>query len=226
MHKIENTAQNHRSDTEPVRPTGKLARTRHKLVRAVRDEIAENGGFSAERVALRAGTSTPTFYNHFATKDDALAAAYEQMMLGVVDMAQRKCQIERLLDEGLQVLVADWVLMTGAFFRENVRLSRLAQAAIDRSKTMRDLFREHEARTIEVYRRFIELGQAACAIRQGDPDAMASTLTITAQSWHHQLVQNVEAGDELHRELTGMIVAMLQPPAEMPNPLNLKESHP
>ena len=55
---------------------------------------------------------------------------------------------------------------------------------------------------------------------------MASTLTITAQSWHHQLVQNVAAGDELHRELTGMIVAMLQPPAEMPNPLNLEETHP
>ena len=226
MQKIDNIPQTDNSVTEAVRPTGKLARTRHKLVQAVREEIAENGGFSAERVALRAGTSTPTFYNHFATKDDALAAAYEQMMVGVVDMAQRKCQIERLLDEGLQVLVADWVLMTGAFFRENVRLSRLAQAAIDRSKTMRDLFRDHEARTIEVYRRFIELGQAACAIRQGNPDAMASALTITAQSWHHQLVQNIEAGDELHRELTGMIVAMLQPPADMPHPLNLEESHP
>ena len=225
MQKIVNIPQTDNSDTGSERPTGKLARTRNKLVRAVREEIAEHGGFSAERVALRAGTSTPTFYNHFATKDDALAAAYEQMMLGVVELAQRKCQIERLLDEGLQTLVADWVLMTGAFFRENVRLSRLAQAAIDRSKTMRDLFRDHEARTIEVYRRFIELGQAACAIRQGNPDAMASVLTITAQSWHHQLVQNVEAGDDLHRELTGMIVGMLQPSVDMPHQLKLEENH-
>ena len=202
------------SASESPQAAGKLARTRHKLVWAVYNEIAETGEFNARRVALRAGTSTPTFYNHFPTKDDALAAAYEQMMVGVVDLARRKCQIERLLDEGLEPLVADWVLMSGAFFRENVRLGRLAQAAMDRSKAMRDLFRRHEAEVIEIYRRFIELGQAASVIRRGNPASMASVLTITVQSWHHQLVQNLQPGDELHRELAGMIVRMLQPQLE------------
>lgn len=196
---------------QPDQPAGKLARTRHKLVQAVHNEIAATGDFSAQRVALRAGTSTPTFYNHFATKDDALAAAYEQMMQGVVTLARRKCQIERLLEIGLPALVAEWVLMTGTFFHEHAALSRLAQAAMSRSKVMRDLFRDHEAEAIEVYRRFIELGQAAQAIRPGDAQAMASVLTITAQSWHHQRVQNITPQDPLHQELSRMIVHLLQP---------------
>jgi hypothetical protein len=64
---------------------------------------------------------------------------------------------------------------------------------------------------MEHYRRFIELGQAAKAIRDGDQQSMAQMLTIFAESWHHSLVQNLKPGDALHEELTQSLVRMLTP---------------
>ena len=191
--------------------TGKLQRTRQKLVHAIREEIAVSGRFSAETVTQRAGSSTATFYNHFATKDDALTAAYEQLMGELVEMVNEKCHIERLLDIGLRELVDSWVLRSAEFFCLNAPLFRVAQAAIERSKPMRDVFRQHEATVIEMYRRFIERGQAASLIRPGDPEAMAQMITVVSESWTHPLVQRLEPGSALHQELTESVVRMLSP---------------
>ena len=190
---------------------GKIERTRQKLVNAVRDEVNSSGDFNAELIAHRASISPATFYNHFATKDQALLAAYENVMDSLVDLVASRCRIEKLLDEGMHNFMENWVLSTAAFFSENVALFRLAQAAFGRSKDMRTLFREHEAAVMEHYRRFIELGQAAKAIRDGDQQSMAQMLTIFAESWHHSLVQNLKPGDALHEELTQSLVRMLTP---------------
>ncbi|MEM1437051.1 MAG: TetR/AcrR family transcriptional regulator [Pseudomonadota bacterium] len=190
---------------------GKLERTRLKLLDAVRNEIAESGRFTAERVASRAGSSTPTFYNHFANKDAALTAAYELLMGDLVQTVAQKCRIEVLLDKGLRELAAWWIETTAAFFRQNAPLFRLAQAAIKESKPMRAVFRAHEEEIIQLYLRFIERGQAAQLIRRGDARAMAEVLTITAQSWNHPLVQRLQPGSALHHELIETVVRMLQP---------------
>ena len=197
--------------TDPVPVAGKIERTRLKLVNAVRDEVKSSGDFNAEQVARRAGISPATFYNHFATKDQALIAAYENMMDNLVDLVANRCRIEKLLDQGMHDFMAEWVLSTTGFFSENASLFRLAQAAFGRSKDMRTLFREHEAAVIEHHRRFIELGQAARAIRQGNQLSMAQMLTVFSESWHHSLVQNLKAGDALHEELTRSLVRMLTP---------------
>ena len=65
---------------------GKIERTRQKLVNAVRDEVNSSGDFNAELIAHRASISPATFYNHFATKDQALLAAYENVMDSLVDL--------------------------------------------------------------------------------------------------------------------------------------------
>ncbi len=197
--------------TELKPASDKIRRTRLKLVGAVRDEVNSNGDFSAELVAHRASISPATFYNHFTTKDQALLAAYENMMDGLVDLVANQCRIEKLLDLGMHQFMANWVLDTAAFFSENAALFRLAQAAFSRSKEMRNLFREHETTVMEHHRRFIELGQAAKAIRPGDQHSMAQMLTIFAESWHHSLVQNLKPGDALHEELTSSLVRMLAP---------------
>ncbi len=190
---------------------GKTQRTRHKLVDAIREEIAATGSFSAESVAGRAGIATATFYNHFATKDEALSAAYEQLMGDVVAMVRAQCEIEKLLDLGLNAVVASWVLDTATFFKYNDALFRMAQAAIERSKRMRDLFREHEVLVIRCYQCFIERGQAASLICAGDPAVMAQVLTVVSESWNHPLVQRIEAGGEFHKALSSVVTGLLRP---------------
>ncbi|MDJ0879331.1 MAG: TetR/AcrR family transcriptional regulator [Halieaceae bacterium] len=189
----------------------KLERTRQKLVAGIRAEVADAGNFNADRVAARAGTSPATFYNHFATKDDALVAAYEALMAELADSVAADCRIERLLDQGLDDFALNWLQSSAAFFADNAALFRLAQAAIERSRELRELFRRYEDSIIGTYRRFIELGQAANLIRQGDALAMAQTLAVVSEGWFHPLVQKLEPGSPLHREMAGSLARALSP---------------
>jgi AcrR family transcriptional regulator len=190
---------------------GKVQRTRQKLINAIREEVAETGSFSAELIARRAGISMATFYNHFTTKDDALISAYEQLMGDLVELVEDKCRIDTLLDAGLRQLIESWVAHSAIFFRHNASLFRLAQVAIERSKTMRNLFREHEMIVIKHYQRFIERGQAASLIRAGNAETMAEVLAVVSESWNHPLVQRLEEGSEFHQELTESVTRILEP---------------
>lgn len=192
-------------------PGSKIEKTRRRLVGAVRAEVLETGGFAADQVARRAGTSTPTFYNHFKSKDDALIASFQELMGDVLRLTEQKCQIERLLEEGLEALVADWWLKSAAFFKENGPLVRLVQSSLPRQQAMWTLFIEHEVEVIGIYQRFIELGQAAQCIRTGDSQAMAQMLNVIAQSSNHHLIQGLEPGGALHQEITQAMVRVLQP---------------
>lgn len=189
----------------------KAQRTRLRLVEAVRDEIQESGGFTAEVAARRASSSPATFYNHFESKQDALMAAYAALMDDLVAFTREQLQIERLLDVGLERFVADWVLAVAAFFRTNSRVFRSAQAALPNSRAMRDIFREREAMALECYTRFVRFGQAARVIRSGDTDTIAQVLMVTSEGWNHRSVLSMHEGDALHAELRNSIVRMLAP---------------
>lgn len=188
---------------------GKSERTRRRLVQAIREEIRASGHFTAERVSQRAGSSPATFYNHFSNKDDALLAAYEALMAELDETIAGHCRIEPLLDQGLDSFVSNWLLDTAQFFSDNASLFRLAQAAIEQSKALRDIYRRHEADATGVYRRFIELGQAARVIRQGDAVALAQVLVVITEGWYHPLIQKLERDSALHREMTAAVVRVL-----------------
>lgn len=188
---------------------GKLQRTRQRLVQAIREEIRDTGHFTADRVAQRAGSSAATFYNHFSTKDDALLAAYEALMAELDETIAARCRIEPLLDQGLESFVSGWLLDTAQFFSRNASLFRLAQAAIEQSKALRDIYRRHESDATRVYQRFLELGQAARVIRRGDPLALAQVLVVITEGWYHPLVQKLERDSPLHREMTAAVVRVL-----------------
>ena len=188
---------------------GKLERTRRRLVQALREEIAATGNFSAAGVAARAGTSAATFYNHFASQDDALIAAYESLMQDLVALVGDQCRIERLLDLGLRDFLAEWLERAVTFFRDNSALFRLAQAATTTSRGMRDVFRRYEAQALEHYERFIQLGQAANRIREGDRASMARVLLVMSESWNHPMMRSAEPGSAFHHEWTESLARTL-----------------
>ncbi|MEM7017084.1 MAG: TetR/AcrR family transcriptional regulator [Pseudomonadota bacterium] len=189
----------------------KLERTRQQLVHAIRNEIRESGNFTADLVAQRAGTSPATFYNHFATKDEALMAAYEALMIDLVDLVSEQCRIEKLLDEGLRVFNANWLMNASVFFARNASLFLLSQPAIQHSKALRKVFRQYEESAIQAYKRFIELGQSARLIRTGDSLAMAQALAVITEGWYHPLIQKLEQGSPIHLEMTEALTRVLAP---------------
>ncbi len=192
----------------------KAERTRLRLVQAVRDEIGSTGAFTADLAARRAGSATATFYNHFPSKEVALQAVYVELMEELVESVERMLRIERVLEVGLDAFVGEWVLGVASFFRRNARVFSAAQVALPDSKAMREIFRDREAAALEVYARFVRLGQAARVLREGDVAAMAQVMMVASEGWLHPSVQTIEAGDAFHTELTGSVVRMLAPNEE------------
>jgi len=191
----------------------KVERTRLRLIEAVRAQIEQGGGFTAELVARRAETSSATFYNHFANKDDALAAAFDAVMDDLVAHVDAHLRIDRLLENGLDGFARDWVLACVVFFRANCMTLRAAQAQVPVSEELRRIFRAHEDAALAHYVRFVQLGQKAHAVRTGDADAMAQALLIQNEGWNHPAVLKLEPGDALHEELALGVVRHLAPDA-------------
>lgn len=193
---------------EEVRP-GKAQRTYARLAAATAAEIAETGSFTAERVAARSGTSPATFYTHFATKDGALAAAFEQVMGALVAVVERHLQVERLLDLGLSALCEDFAEDAVAFFGEHALVFRAAVARVPESRALRDVYRRHEGTALDRYERFVGLGQQAGKIRAGDTEALARALLVMTEGLNNPLLL---AGDtpppelaEIHRALERLL---------------------
>ncbi len=187
----------------------RVVRTRLRLVEAVRGEVEATGGFTAEEVARRAGSSPATFYNHFATKDDALLAAFNAAMDDLVAMVGAELRIDALLERGLDDFATAWVGTCAAFFRENCLVFRAAQTRLPASKAFRTVFREHEDAAFDHYLRFVRLGQTARVLRDGEAESMARAMMIASEGWNHPAVLKMELGGSLQRELAAGVVRTL-----------------
>jgi AcrR family transcriptional regulator len=193
----------------PIPSMKKVDRTRLRLVQAVRSEVEATGSFTAEVVARRAGSSPATFYNHFASKEEALAAVFGAAMDDLVAFVRAQLMIERVLEFGLESFASQWVLACCAFFRENSMVFAAAQMQFPVSKSVREIYREQERAASERFVRFVRLGQAAQVIRRGDTDAMGQAMMVTAQGWNNPAVLRMKEGDALHGELVRTVVRML-----------------
>jgi AcrR family transcriptional regulator len=189
-------------------------RTRGRLVRATRDELAGSGSFTAERVVARAGLSPATFYVYFPTKDDALVAAFASVLDDLVGFVDAAFTIERLLDEGLDALCASVVREGAAFFARQALVFRTALARLSESRALRTTWREHERAVFARYRRFLELGQQAGRIRAGELDPLAQALLVLTQGLNNPLLLGRRPRDPVFTELGRSLAALLAPEAD------------
>ena len=198
--------------SQPDRPRlRKLDRTRLRLVEATRQLLQASGGFTAERVAREAGASPATFYNHFPSKSDALAAVFQVAMDDLVEVVGARLQIEHLLERGLEGFAADWVHACCDFLRANSQVFSAARVQFPGSPALREVYRSREAAALDRFRRFVQLGQAARAIREGDANAIAEAMMVTAEGWNNPAVLRLDEASPLHQELSRMVVRMLAP---------------
>lgn len=189
----------------------KSDRTRLRFVAAIRSEVAATGVFTADSVAKRAQTSQATFYNHFSSKDAALASAFAAAMDDLLELVTDGLRIENLLHRGLEDFCADWARVCAEFFSANAVLLAVAQAEAKASAELRRIFATRQHESLGRYEKFVEFGQLAQAIRPGDASAMAKLLLITNQCWNHPFLRQVQPGDALYQEMTQLMVQLLAP---------------
>lgn len=193
--------------TEPV-PT-KAQRTRALLIRATREELAATGSFTAERVGARAKTSAATFYAYFPTKDDALAAALASSLDDLLDRSEAILTAETLLERGLAATVRRLVGEVVAFFGADALVFRAALARLPDSRAIRVAYREAERRNLEHQVRFVQWGQAAGAIRPGDPARLAELAMVFSQGLNNPRLLRLDAEHPLLDDLATMLTAGL-----------------
>ena len=190
---------------------GRAARTRARLVAATVEEIAETGSFTAERVALRAGTSPATFYVHLPSKDVALSAAFAKVLDELDAEVAAGLHIEGLLDDGLAPLCRRFVASAVRFFTERSLVFRCALARLPESRALRRLYREREQAALARIERFVERGQAAGRVRAGDARPIAVSTLVLLQGLNNPLLRGVAASDPLLLEQARALELHLSP---------------
>jgi AcrR family transcriptional regulator len=195
----------------PRRPaSAKSQRTRETLVRSAHHCVSKTGELSPDQVARHAGVSTATFYSHFASKDEAIAAALGVALAETSERGIAPLNIEQLLDDGLEATVRAAISETVAGFREHHRVLRLGLSRLPHDRSIRQVYRERERESLARLRRFLELAQAAERVRAGDPDAMAGALLISLLGLNNPVIRSNDDPaimDELVVQLTGWLSA-------------------
>lgn len=161
--------------------TARSRRTRASLVAAVRTELRGTATFTAETVAERADCSPATFYSHFGTKDDALAAAFEQTLAELVDMSTGALTTEAFVVDGVDATMVAFVADQARFFRRESLVFRAALSRLSHHRPLRDAYRDAERRTlahlVEVFGQLADAG----LISPTEPAGRAEAFMIASQ---------------------------------------------
>lgn len=191
--------------------TERSRRTRADLAQATHDVLAREGSLDVESVATGAGVSTATFYAHFETHDDALAAALDISLDAVVGVAERLFHIEALIENGLPAVVDDLVTGMHEVFRRESLVMRAALARLPLHQPTRTVYRGHESRSLDHLTRQIELGQKAGIVRDGSPVARATSLLVLLQGVNNPMLTKGRIDPLIADDLRRAIDALLSP---------------
>tara|TARA_B110000438_G_scaffold250481_1_gene254369 strand:+ start:1014 stop:1556 length:543 start_codon:yes stop_codon:yes gene_type:complete len=176
--------------------------------------LRTDGSFTAEQVATDAGVSVATIYNRFPDgRDGLLAAAFDQSLERVVGASVETLTVENLLDNGLDRTMCTLVEELADVFTDEALVMRVALARLPESRLLRDIYRRHETIARQANRRFIELGQVANRISDGDADELADLLIVLGQGVNNPLVLGAADRRRLCARLSAVMVAALSPMA-------------
>ncbi|MHB8671029.1 MAG: TetR/AcrR family transcriptional regulator [Acidimicrobiales bacterium] len=196
-----------------VVPTGRKARRTHRaLVEATRAVVNQTGGFNADLVAERAGVAPATFYVYFPSKDDALAAALDDALGELVERTMAELSIERILDGGLRPSVAAAIEAALGVFRSSAVVLRLALARIPDSRTVRQVYRDHQRQATRDIRQVILRASAAGQIVADDPETLTMALLVVFQGLNNPLLLGRQPDSRVVAHLVDMVVRLLDPP--------------
>ena len=198
-------------DPDDDAPVGRSERTRRVVVDATVARLRSEGAFTVEQVAADVGVSVATIYNRFPEgRDGLLAAAFDSALDRLVS-AGAVLTVEHLLDHGLQATIRAMVDGLVAVFTDEALVMRSALARLPESRVLRESYRRHEADARSRNHRFVQLGQAAGRIADGDTAELADVLVVMGQGLNNPVLLGSSHRGRLVEHLTAALVAVLEP---------------
>lgn len=191
--------------------TKRSKQTRADLARAAHDEIARTGEVDSEAIAKAAGVSVATFYSHFASHDDAIAAALDLSLIEIVGVAEHRFLAELFATDGLDAVLVDLIAEMHRVFRKESLVLRAAQARLLAHAPSRHMFRSHETRSIEHLTTQIQLGQEAGHLGDGPADKRATSLLVLLQGIHNPVIMKKRIDPVLANDLYRSMFAVVGP---------------
>ena len=189
--------------------TKRSRQTRTDLARAAHDEVARNGKVDSDAIAEAAGVSVATFYSHFASHDDALAAALDLSLTEIVGVAENEFLAESVASDGLDAVLTRVIDQMHRAFRKESLVLRAAQARLLAHAPSRHMFRSHETRSIEHLTTQIQLGQESGHLGDGPADKRAVSLLVLLQGLHNPVIMKKSIdpvlADDLHRAMFAVV---------------------
>jgi AcrR family transcriptional regulator len=182
------------------------ARNRELLLAAAEEAFGEQGlDVSVADIARRAGVAKGTFFRHFATKDDLLAAVVGHHVTALIDAG------ERLLDAASPGDALLEFLTVAAAQRQQHDVSFLLRAG------------DADARVAEVRGRLyatigalVDRARAAGALR---PDVTATDVILLMCAPNHVVEHVSDAAPDLWRRYLAIVFDGLRPEGAHPLPL-------
>ena len=189
--------------------TKRSKQTRADLAQAAHDEIARTGEVDSEAIAKAAGVSVATFYSHFASHDDAIAAALDVSLIEIVGVAEDEFLAESIASDGLDSVLTRLIAEMHRVFRKESLVLRAAQARLLAHAPSRHMFRSHETRSITHLTTQIQLGQESGHLGDGPADKRAMSFLVLLQGIHNPVIMKNRIdpvlADDLHRAMFAVV---------------------
>ena len=198
-------------DPDGDAPVGRSERTRRVVVDATVARLRSEGAFTVEQVATDVGVSVATIYNRFPEGRDGLLAAAFDSVLDRLVCAGAVLTVEHLLDHGLEATLRAMVDGLVEVFTDEALVMRSALARLPESRVLRESYRVHEADARSRNHRFVQLGQAAGRITDGDTAELADVIVVMGQGLNNPVLLGSPQRDRLAGHLASALVAVLEP---------------
>ena len=197
-----------RSEVLSAPEGGKARKTYETLIASARTEVKRSGALRPDEVAERAGVSTATLYTYFGSKDDLVAAAFDRALGELEDRIAASLTIERVLDAGLRVAVADAIAGAIEGFGRDALVFRLALARLPEHRPVRDVYRAREDAALAMMERFVALAMAADRIPEADAHVTAGALLVILQGCNNHFLLDGGSQDVASRLVDAAVAAL------------------
>lgn len=191
--------------------TKRSKRTRSALAQAVHQQLSNDGLLDVRSATAAAGVSEATFYAHFASHDNAIAAALDLALVQIVGVAELHFGVDEIRRIGLEAHVGQLVIKSHAVFAAEGSVLRTSLARLSHHREIGEVYLRHEIRSHEHICAEIELAQAEGLITHGRPEPRATALLVLLQGINNPLLTRRELDHVVAERLVRSIVALLEP---------------
>jgi AcrR family transcriptional regulator len=178
--------------------TARSRRTRAALVDAVHDELRRTGAFTVDQVVERAGCAPATYYAHFPTKDDAVAAAFGTVLDELERLAVSAFGLGDLERLGPAAFARGVEQELVAFFRTESLVFRAALARLSEHRPIRTRYRAAETRVLATIGGFLEQAEEAGLVPGPRAAERAAAVLVVAQGCNNPRLLRAPDGDPVH----------------------------